>query len=101
ALTSAAIPARFFPHLQSRQQGDEFLPAHARARAFTSRPGEAAFLQALGADPYARTVPQQNLEPVVPPVDEHKPVPGQGILRQDTLRQRSQTIKTASQIHWR
>src|SRR5439155_1490631 len=72
----APKPAGLFAHLQTGEQRDQFFAAQGGAGALRTRPGEAAFLQALGAHPQAAAVPEQQLEPVAMAISEDKPMAG-------------------------
>jgi len=62
------------------------------------RPDESAFLQSLGKQAHALTIPPQQLDDVAALSSKHKDVAREGILRERALHQRGQTIKAAAHV---
>jgi YD repeat-containing protein len=59
---------------------------------------KAALLQPLGADPQARAVPVENLDPVAPAIGEDEQMPAQRVLLQLMPHQPAQPFETLAQI---
>src|SRR6266487_4819161 len=80
------------------QQGQLF-STQAAAGPFASGPAKGAFLQTLGADPQARAIPKEDLQPVAITVGEDKPMAGGRLLLQHTLHPRVESVETLAHVH--
>ena len=84
-----------------RQTGDqpvELLAGEVQRARILARPGEAASLQAPGAQPHARAVVDQHLEPVGPAIGKHVGVVGLRAQREVAYQRGQQRVDAPAQI---
>jgi len=90
------IPRPLALDLESRQQGLQLGRRHFGVSVHA--PGKGPALQPFGAQPQARPVPGEGLDPGVRTVTENKDMPGEHILLQLRLYQRVEPVKSQPEI---
>ena len=83
---------------QARDEPVELLAREVQRARILARPGETAGLQAPRAQPHARTVVDQHLEPIGSAVGKHVGVMGLRAQRKAMHHQREQPVDAAAQI---
>jgi hypothetical protein len=91
-------PACLGPHFQAADERRQFLVAQCGHCAIAVRRGESTALEAFGATPQARSVPEKNFQPVPLPVGEDEQMARERILLKLMLHRGGQSIERAAQI---